>query len=194
MGCQNVDVSATFDVRTGASAPAASRRGWWVLPEVVAFAVLAVLAVPYLGARSGQSGIHAQAAERGSRILEQATPAEHHNHGHEVTTGDRIFCGIDVFGVDPPTAIVIDDVTTVYGYYFCAVGRPGLEYMQSSRSDGPIVVNLVGTPSVTIAASGQGYQDRVRAMMPDQYEQYCFNGLPDGTVAAEVRGRYEAEL
>ena len=75
-------------------------------------------------------------------MLEQASPAEHHDHGHEVTAEDTILCGIDVFGVDPPSATIVDEVQTVYGYYFCAVGRPGLPYLESSRTDGPVVVTL----------------------------------------------------
>ena len=75
--------------------------------------------------------------------------------------------------------------------YFCAVGRTGVPYLESSRSDGPIVVRLRPAPDIRIAQHGQGYQDRVRAMMPDQYEQFCFNGLPDDSVAGDVKRRYE---
>lgn len=164
------------------------------MPEVAAFAILAALVVPYLGATAGQSGLHAEAAARGSRLLESASPAEHHDHGHEVTAADQVFCGIDVFGTDPPTATIVDEVRTVYGYYFCAVGRPGVPYLMSSRSDGPVVVSFVDPPAITIALSGAGYQERVRAIMPDQYEQFCFNGLPDSTVAADVKRRYEAAI
>jgi hypothetical protein len=31
-------------------------------------------------------------------------------------------------------------------------------------------------------------------MMPDEYEQYCFRGLPDPNVAAEVKARYVQAL
>jgi hypothetical protein len=169
------------------------RRGWWLIPEIAAFALLVTLAVPFLAFGGGQSGLHAAAAERASRLLEVSSPAEHHIHGHLVAGDDTVLCGIDVFGFDPPGATIIDDVQTVYGYYFCAVGRPGVPYLESDRSDGPIVVDL-RTQSIQIAQHGQGYQDRVRAMMPDQYEQYCFNGLPDDSVAGDVRRRYEREV
>lgn len=183
-------MSTMFDARPEARV----RRGWWLIPEIAAFALLLALAVPFLSSGGGQSGLQAAAAERGSRLLEQASPAEHHSHGHIVAGEDAVLCGIDVFGVDPPSATIIDDVQTVYGYYFCAVGRPGIPYLESSRSDGPIVVQLLPAPYIQIAQHGQGYQDRVRAMMPDQYEQYCFNGLPDDSVAREVRRRYEREV
>lgn len=180
--------------RAGAGIGPPGRRAWWLLPEIVVFVILAALAVPYLGAQSAQSGLYAVAAERGARLLEQLSPGEHHNHGHEVTSEDRMFCGIHTFGVDPPGATVIDEVRTVYGYYFCAVGRPGTPYLLSSRSDGPIVVHLAPNPTVLIAHSGPGWRERVQEMMPDQYEPFCFSGLPDDRVAADVRRRYEAEL
>jgi hypothetical protein len=142
---------------------------------------------------AGPAGPYAAAAERAARALELASPAEHHDHGHEVAAEDRVFCGVAAFGVDA-TDSVGGAVDTLYGYYFCAVGRPGLPYLDSSRADGPIVVRLTNPPSIQIAAPGEGYQDRVRAMMPDQYEELCFRGLPDPAVAAEVKRRYESEL
>ena len=56
------------------------------------------------------------------------------------------------------------------------------------------MVRLQPVASVQIAQHGQGYPDRVRAMMPDQYEQQCFNGLPDGSVAGDVKRRYERQV
>jgi hypothetical protein len=134
------------------------------------------------------------AADRAARALEQASPAEHHDHGHEVAAGDRVYCGVAVFGVDPPSVTVIEEVETIYGYYFCAVGRPGVPYLDSSRADGPLVVRMTDPPTIQIAAPGEDYQERVRAMMPDQYEDRCFGGLPDPTVAEAVKRRYESEL
>jgi hypothetical protein len=56
------------------------------------------------------------------------------------------------------------------------------------------VVTLVPVPRAQIPQSGVGYADRVRAIMPDQYEDRCFHGLPDASVAAAVRDRYESAL
>jgi len=174
------------------------RRLWWLIPEVAAVVLLLVLLVPRLADRSPQAAapltLEEAAAERAARALEQVSPAEHHDHGHEVGEDDRIFCGVAVFGVDPPSASIIDDVQTVYGYYFCAVGRRGLPYLQSNRADGPIVVHLTEPPVVKVVAPGADYQERVRAMMPDEYEELCFSGLPDPSVAEEVKRRYEAAL
>jgi hypothetical protein len=182
-------------VSTPAPATAPDRsalRLWWLVPEGAAAIVLLVLLGS--GVAAGPGDVAAVAAARAARILEQVSPAEHHDHGHEVGAEDRVYCGVDVFGVDPPAAKVIDEVRTVYGYYFCAVGRPGVPYLESSRADGPIVVQLTNPPSVQIAAPGADYQDRVRAMMPDEYEALCFSGLPDASVADEVKRRYESEV
>lgn len=133
-------------------------------------------------------------ANLAARAIEGSSPVDHHAHGHELAAGDRLFCGVDVFGTDPPNA-PIEQVWTVYGYYFCAAGSRGVPYLQSARSDGPVVVTqLSAAPLVLIARSGPGYADRVRAMMPDQYEQWCFSGLRDDSVASAVRRRYEAEV
>jgi hypothetical protein len=166
------------------------RRGWWLVPEVAVLVVLALVAfaAPATGAPDRA------VANLAARAIENAPLGEHHAHGHVLTTDDRMFCGVDVFGTEPPNAPV-DQVWTVYGYYFCAAGAPGIPYSRSSRSDGPVVVTQLGVaPLVLIARSGAGYADRVRAMMPDEYEQWCFTGLRDDAVAGEVRRRYEAEV
>lgn len=169
-----------------------SRRHWWLAPEFAALAILVLVSVPFLGMSGG--GLRAQVAQRAAQVIEQASPAEHHDHGHDFTAADRVFCGVDVFGTDPASATAVADVRTVYGYFFCAAGTPGVPYGESSRADGPVVVTLTGTPRALIAQSGDGYADRVRAMMPDQYEDRCFHGLPDASVAAAVRDRYQSAL
>jgi hypothetical protein len=170
------------------------RRLWWLIPEIAA-AVLVLALLAFILPHGGSPGdLRSVVAARAAQLLEQVSPAEHHDHGHEVGAEDRIFCGVAVFGVDPPSAEVIDDVRTVYGYYFCAVGRSGLPYLESSRADGPIVVHLTEPATVQIAAPGADYQERVRAMMPDEYEELCFRGLPDPAVAEAVKRRYESAL
>ena len=141
------------------------------------------LLVLYLGGfgDSGQSEI----AQRAAAVIEQESPAQHLAHGHDVSPEDRLFCGVDVFGVRGQT---------VYGYYFCALGHPGVPYLESSRIDGPVVVTLGPVPAAQIAPPGAGYADAVRAMMPDEYEQFCFRGLPDPNVAAGVKARYVQAL
>jgi hypothetical protein len=170
------------------------RRGWWLVPEVIVIAVLALLSVPFLASANGPASLQQQIAARAAAIIENETPAEHHAHGHEVTGNDKVICGVALFGTEPAEVKTVDEVQVVYGYYFCAIGSPGVIYMESSRSDGPVVVHFGANPTVTIAQSGQGYADRVRAMMPDQYEDRCFRGLPDPTVAQRVQDRYFREV
>jgi hypothetical protein len=170
----------------------AQGNGWWLLPEVIAFVVLAVVLVPSLGAGSG--GLRAQVAKRAAELVEQAGPTQAHLHEDEPVVAQQTFCGIDVFGTDPPTATALADVKTVYGYYFCAAGSPGLPYVESNRADGPVVVTIAGATRVQIAQSGANYAEQVRLMMPDQYEDKCFRGLPDPSIAGAVRDRYEAAL
>ena len=153
------------------------RKWWWVVLEVV---VAAGLVLGYLG--DGREG-EGEAGRLAAAVIEQASPAAHHDH--EVVAGDQVFCGVDVFGVRGET---------VYGYYFCALGRPGVPYLESSRVDGPVVVTLGPTPTARIAPPGAGYAAAVRAMMPDEYESRCFRGLPDPSVADEVRRRYVRAL
>jgi hypothetical protein len=172
------------------------RRRWWLISEIAVLVLLLVALVTYFAPRSpqGDGDLPTLVAEQAARALEQASPAEHHDHGHEVNAEDRVYCGVAVFGLDPPSARGIDDVQALYGYYFCAVGRPGTAYLNSSRSDGPIVVQKTDPPTIQIAAPGADYQERVRAMMPDQYEELCFGGLPDPAVADAVKRRYESDL
>jgi hypothetical protein len=174
---------------SASAVPAAPRSGWWLVPEAAVLVVLVLLAF----AAAPVGGTNRAVGELAARVIENSPPAEHHEHGHDVTAANRIFCGVDVFGTEPPGAAP-EEVRVVYGYYFCAVGSPGRPYRESSRSDGPVVIRPGGAPAVTIARSGAGYADRVRAMMPDEYEQWCFGGLRDDAVAGEVRRRYEAEL
>ena len=166
------------------------RRHWWLIPEVAAVVVLLALVLTDVG---GPGRIRAEAGQRAAALLEQASPAQHHDHGHEVGADDRVYCGVDVFGLEPPGARRIEDVRTVYGYYFCAVGRDGLPYLDSYRADGPIVVQF-SPASIQIAPPGPGYRDHVMSMMPDQYEDRCFQGLPDPGVAESVKRRYESSL
>jgi hypothetical protein len=159
------------------------------VPELAAAVVLAVVTLPFAG---GSGGLRTQLAQAAAEIVEQSSPTRSHLHEEDVPAGaQRTFCGVDVFGTDPSTAAALTDVHTVYGYYFCASGSAGLPYLESNRADGPVVIDL-NTRVAQIAASGAGYADRVRAMMPDQYESRCFQGLPDARIAAAVRARYEA--
>jgi len=165
------------------------RRGWWLGPELAAAAALLVLSIPVLSTAPGQK-FKQEVGARASAVLESSAPEEHHNHGHQISLADNVVCGVEIFGTEPAGAKTADAVTRVYGYYFCAVGPDGTPYLRSSRMDGPVVITFGPPPVVQIARSGAGYDGRVRAMMPDQYEPLCFGGLRDRSVAADVRRRF----
>jgi hypothetical protein len=170
--------------------PRPVRQGWWLGPELAAFAALLVLSVPFLST-DGSARLRQEIGRRAAQALETSTPEEHRNHGHDVIgAADHVVCGVDVYGTEPRDVKDANAATTVYGYYFCAVGPDGMPYLESSRMDGPVVVRF-GTPTVIqIARHGEGYEGRVRAMMPDEYEPLCFGGLRNDAVAADVRRRF----
>jgi hypothetical protein len=169
--------------------PKAPRSGWWLAPELAAFAALLVLGVTFLSTAPGAK-LRQEVGLRASRAIEASSPDEHRGHGHAVGGADHVVCGVDVFGTEPREAKSADEVRTVYGYYFCAIGPTGMPYLDSARSDGPVVVRLSDPPVVQIARHGEGYEGRVRAMMPDEYEPLCFGGLRNDAVAADVRRRF----
>jgi hypothetical protein len=172
--------------------PAVRAPRWWWWSELLGLGVVVLVGLALVS--STASDVNAAAADAAARAIELSSPAEHHDHGHEFTGGDKAFCGVHVFGLEPASARTIAEVRTVYGYYFCAIGRPGLGYLDSNRADGPVVVRLGAQPTVLIAAPGTGYADRVRAMMPDEYEEQCFHGLPNDAIAVDVKSRYLAEF
>jgi len=76
----------------------AAWRGWWLVPEA---AVLVVLILVAMAAPPGR-GPDQAVADLAARTIENLPPGQHQEHGHEVAAGSRLFCGVDVFGTDPP--------------------------------------------------------------------------------------------
>jgi hypothetical protein len=169
--------------------PRPARSGWWLAPELAAFAALLVLGVTFLSTTPGAK-LKQEVGQRAARMIEASSPAEHRGHGHNVGGADHVVCGVDIFGTEPREPAGADEVRMVYGYYFCAIGPSGMPYLESNRSDGPVVVRFSNPPVVQIAGHGAGYEERVRAMMPDEYEPLCFGGLRNDAVAADVRRRF----
>jgi hypothetical protein len=148
---------------------------WWVVPEVLVLAVLGTLVVAGPGR---PADVRADLADRVAAMLEQSSPAEHHDHGHQVTAEDKVFCEAQVLGLEPPGATDVAEVRKVYANFFCAAGRPGMEFTWSSRASGPV-------------NAGEGYEQRVRELFPDEYEDRALKASLSVEVAAEVRRRYE---
>lgn len=191
----NIDAPRSAGPAEPAGRPApgsASRprtRLWWLVPEVLAVIVLAALLPTGVG---GPRDARAELGRQVAVLLEQASPAEHHDHGHEVTAEDKVFCEAEVIGTDPPGTADTGEVRTVYANYFCAAGRPGMDYEYSSRASGPVVVQLRQPPLVQVPAAGEGYEQRVRELLPDEYEGRALGAALSPEVAGQVKRRYLA--
>lgn|GEM_PF-1086396 len=169
-----------------------SSRLWWLVPEVTAAAAVAVLFAVTVATTPSPAELRARLTDRVVAILENASPAEHHDHGHDIGAEDRVACVAEVYGTDPPDARRMDAVRTVYAQYLCAAGPPGTRFELSAFSSGPCAVRLSTPPVVTIPRSGTGYPERVRELLPDQYEEQALKGFRDQAVPDRLRPKFEA--
>jgi hypothetical protein len=164
------------------------RQGWWLLPELVAVAILAAgLLITQHNLFQDQLAARAQAA------LEQLSPAElelYEPSGHAVDHGGKVVCAAESFGTEPPTAKRIEDVQVIYAIYFCAVVQRGTPWDYASRSSGPAVITLTDPPAVQTARSGVD-PDRVWAMIPDDLEREAAASFLEWGRLAGLRSRYE---
>jgi hypothetical protein len=127
------------------------------------------------------------------RVLENTSPTQHHDHGHaEVADGDKVLCVAEAFGHDPVAVRSVTEVRWAYAYYLCAAAPPGTPWDQASRISGPVAVSLADGV-VRIAEAGLGYQDRVKALIPDRYADRTEN-FRDSAIPLRLRERYEAEI
>lgn len=168
------------------------RQGWWLLPELLVIAVLAAVLITLQ-----PNGLHEQLAARAQAVLEQRPPAElelHDKHGHVVSHDAKVICAAESFAMEPATAERIEDVRVIYAHYLCALVEKGTPWDYASRSSGPVVITLTDPPTVQIAPSGDGYPDRVRAMIPDDLEPRTFAGFSDRGRPSALLVRYNAEV
>ncbi|WP_170212869.1 hypothetical protein [Catellatospora citrea] len=164
------------------------RHGWWLLPELVAVAILAAGLLTVQPNR-----FQDQLAARAQTALEQLSPAElelYAPSGHAVDHGGKVLCAAESFGTEPPTAKRIEDVQVIYAVYFCAMVKPGTPWDYASRSSGPAVIALTDPPAVQTAKSGVD-PGRVWAMIPDDLEQKAAASLHEWGRLAGLRTRYE---
>ncbi|MCP2327981.1 hypothetical protein HDA40_006488 [Hamadaea flava] len=170
------------------------RNGFWLRVEA-GLTVLGLLAVGVAGPLRvpSEQDVLAALAPQVVAALERVSPAEHHNHGHEVTAGDRVLCAAEPFGFEPPDAQSVSEVRVAYAYYLCAAAPPGTPWDQSARISGPVAVRLSQPPVVRIAQAGAGYPERVKALIPARY-QARVNGFADSAVPARLRQRYEEQV
>lgn len=126
-------------------------------------------------------------------LLENASVAEHHSHGHvELTADDRIVCAAEAFGHDPVSVRSVAEVRWAYAYYMCATAPPGTPWAQASRIAGPVAVSIADG-EVRIAQAGLGYQDRVKALIPARYADRT-DGFRNSAIPMRLLDRYQVEI
>lgn len=166
----------------------------WLRFEVALAAAVAAAFLVYLPLRpAAEEELLAELSTRIAGTLEQASPAEHHDHGHDIAAGEKVVCVAEAFGHDPADAHRLADVQWAYAYFLCAAAPPGTPWEQAARVSGPVAISLTVPPIVRTAQAGLGYQDRVRAIIPARYLDRAA-GFRDSARAAALRSRYELQI
>lgn len=167
-------------------------RYWWLAPELIALALIGAVAYqPLTSPTSTPATVHERIGARVVAAIEQASPGEHHDHGHSVTAGEQVLCTVEVYGTDPPSPVRVSEVQAVYGYYLCAVGAPGTQYLQSRLSGGPVMARPAELPTVHVPRPGHNYRDEIRALLPVTYEERAVQGFTSDAKPTELRQRFE---
>jgi len=202
-------MSVTVDAPSPAPPRPPARGRRWLAVGAAVVAAVAVVGVLYsLSERSpaptagpGPSTLNDRLAAQIVTTLEKATPAQHQAHGHhEIASAapegkkpDAVYCTAEVYGFEPATATSTDEVTKVYGYYLCAVQEEGRPWDYAPKLVGPIVYEpRTDPPGVHVIEGGDGYPDRLRALLPAEYHQRAAVGFSSGANIAGVRSRYNA--
>jgi hypothetical protein len=171
-----------------------------VLATVAAIGLLKVLDTGGPAAPTGAAppsdglpeALRTELATRLTKALEQSSPADHHNHGHEVAAGGTMVCAVDPFGVDPPSATTIDQVGIAYALHLCAVAEAGRDWDYSVRYSGPLTANFGDPPVVSVVQPGEGFADRVHTVIPQRYWDRATGPFRDEAALAELRRRFDA--
>lgn len=133
---------------------------------------------------AGLDGFQAQLAAKIVGVLEHL-PANQHGHEDHGGTAARstMVCGVRIFGVEPPGAGSVGEVTRVYAYHMCAIAEPGREWTMAIKLTGPAAITLAADPpTVAVAEGGAGFRDRVRSLIPERYQADALdeNLTPEG--------------
>jgi hypothetical protein len=164
------------------------RHGWWLLPELVALAVIAAGLV-YLRPNAFVN----QLSDKARTVLEQTSPTEQHLHELSGQPG-KVICAAESFGTEPAGATRVEEVRVIYALYLCAVAVRGMPWDYATRSSGPVAITLTDPPTIQIPVSGEGYPERVRALIPDNLEGRAFGTFKDKGRPAALRTQYEHEI
>jgi len=196
----------TADLTTASDplAPPPRRRGRarWIVVAVVVVAVgvlAALLRVVGSGGPSRPPTLENQLADRIAAVLEQSTPADHHQHGHH-SVGDAnaakspTLCAVRTLGLEPAGAKTAAEVRTVYAYHLCAIVEPGRAWDFAQKLSGPMAMRLTEPPKIEVVEPGPGFQDRVRALIPAPYQEEALKELLDDDQMRDLRKRFDKAL
>ena len=176
------------------SAPQRRLTAWWLLPEILVLALLAVglyYSVASAAPTLTEAQLRADAATRIATTIEQSTGDEHAAHGHEVNPDERMLCTAEVWRLDGGGS---DRADTAYGYYLCATGAPGTPYLVARMNAGPVVARLADPPELTITKLDEDFRTQVEAMMPADFVDQAFQGFVDPQRADSLRQRFERQI
>ena len=171
--------------------------------EVVTLvAIVVTAALAFVLVRSFASGsdstpeqLRAAVVTQLTTSLEQATPADHANHGHgDVYGNTQVFCAVEVLGFEPADAKVAKDLRKVYANHQCAVSDNGRPYDYAVKTSGPLVVTWGQPPVVTVILQGADYLDRVRAAIPAEYQDKALASTIDAQALADLRARFDRSV
>ncbi|GIJ46309.1 hypothetical protein Val02_31950 [Virgisporangium aliadipatigenens] len=190
------------------SRPPSQGRRWLAVGAAVLAAIVVVGVLYSLSERSpaptagpGPSTLNERLAAQIAQTLERSTPAQHQAHGHhEIASAppadgkpDPVYCTAEVYGFEPASAASTEEVTKVYGYYLCAVQQENRPWDYAPKLVGPIVYEpRLDPPGVHVIEGGDGYQERLRALLPEEYRKRATVGFSDGRNINDVRTRYQA--
>ena len=188
---------------TEAPAPQQRRRPW--LPRVFAVVVLlaaGVVALVQFDVVGGPSPEERDAtvlealAQRMKTELERMPTSEHAGHGGADTKGTNV-CATRVYGYEPKDAKTAADVDTVYGFHFCAVAVPKGSWDFATKYVAPLVMKFDTTPPSTVmvaATETVGYRDRLKQVIPPEYQAVANEGALEPDAMKDLRRRYDAAV
>jgi hypothetical protein len=163
-----------------------TRRG--LIAAIVTLAGVVLAGVTFFVARQPSSTLNDELAAQVTLILEQASPGEHHAHGHSFESG--VVCAVEPFGTEPPNATSLVEVRWVYARHMCAITGDSPDWAASVRASGPIAVKIDIPPEVRVPKAGAGYPDRVRQLIPERYHTLAFEEFSDDAAIEAARERF----
>jgi hypothetical protein len=192
----STDVDAPADVPPASAR--GSRRYLWLAAAVVVLlgaALTLYRAGVFGGSDDGTGGDYReQLSATVVNVLEQM-PAEGHGHHGDLAQEPgqvELVCGVNVYGTNPADADTVDEVAQVYGYHMCALPQKGLQWIMSPKLTGPLVVTLAADPpTVTVVEGGADFPDRVRATIPEPYQEQALKGSLTAEGMRELIRRYD---